>query len=1120
MVPQNKFKINDKLTTVTLKNFTNQKLGGIIMNKFLNKYELQQELERYLNTITSKSKGKQYVCPICGSGKGVHKTGALSVKVDKNGVPRATCFACHELYNSDIFETVGKVENISSFPEQYAKVAEMFGYKTVNSSVYNSVNKSGYKSAPEMSSTSSPVKEKEESNPEDFGKFLRVAHENVNETDYLKSRLIAENIINDFNLGYVEGWKHPSSPNMKPKNGVVIPISKYSYVFRDIETANSDFRYFKIKSRNTSEDKYFNFKALTESTIDPVWITEGEIDALTILSAGQSAVALGSIANVHDFADCCKDLDIKVPVIIFLDSDAKGQKAAKELKKELLKINEYRKKRGLNLIPLNVNNYSTLREVTINDKAYDVKGKDPNEVAKNLKKIQEPLWVLYFLRYSYDVRENAKNFMENEKLGSSNSTGNIDGSTDKLQQSSNVRPATSINNENAQPATSNANSQPVQPIAQSASTKQYNLHINKYLAEQEADILHILRSNKKSLLVAPMGTGKTRMIEKINNDVANIVTVIVNPSVAQLKQMEKTYDIPAVYGGFTYNNENIVCVTPESLSKKVIARLRRPFILVVDEAHEMYSSYNFRKSFEDIKQVEQSAQNTIYMTATPDILTEAEHFDAIVKVAQKSEPIQVEIMEVDKLGTSQVTSILREMLDKYELVAFHNDNKKENATITGILNTNFSIKVQQDKYFQENLLGIQPQYREIEKSTAVAVNAETKDSKVFTEIINYNKIDADVKLFCTTSCIQAGLNIDNDRETAIVYVCNNQSFKLVNFLQAIGRYRNRNNIQKVVLLKLKKDEQNRQDVQFQNFETIYENLKDLSERMLAIANDMLQNYKLHTLDKNIAENIQYSYDKASNSYYINYHGLKAKALEIYNRSFMYYPERLKIALEDNTAIPVKVEITEYSSKNDDETQDKIKEIKKINKAIFEETVEQIVKCSDEQITEILEYTVDQRKADNKELVELMENYHNFASTSFKNVLKETSEVLEIKPAEALRYIHDARNLQEVKCELIKIKAKKVNSEIKEKGMNLVKRGFKGYSKVIKKITLIRGMLKEVENKRGAITQQLKQMIADQARKLKLYKRNVESAKILQDIETLINYIYKITTDKRISSINY
>jgi len=1072
------------------------------MDKYLNKYQLQHELENYINMITSKSKGKQYICPICGSGKGVHHTGALSIKTDKNGVPRATCFACHELYNDDIFSVIGKIENIESFPEQYAKAAEMFGYdETINSSVYKSV----YKSAPKTSLTSSPIKEKEESKPEDFGEFIRVAHENVNATDYWTSRLIAKNIINDFNLGYVEDWKHPSSPNMKPKNGVVIPISNYSYVFRDVETADPNYRYFKIKSRNTPEDKYLNFKALTEN-IDPVWITEGEIDALTILSAGQSAVSLGSIANIHDFAESCKDLDIKAPLVIFLDNDKKGIEAAKELKKELFRINKYRQQRGLNLFLLNLNNYNTLKEVTINDKIFDARGKDPNEVAKNLKKIQEPLWVLYFLEYTNLVAENAKKVIEERKKSQANSTSNSDGFVDKSQQNS---PATSTNNIT------------VQPIAQSATTKQYNLHIDKYIAEQEENILNILRSNKKSLLVAPMGTGKTRMIEKINNDIENVVTVIVNPSVAQLKQMEKTYNIAAVYGGLTYNNESIVCVTPESLCKKVISKLRRPFILVVDEAHEIYSSYNFRKSFEDIKQVEQSAQNTIYMTATPDILAEAEHFDAIVKVAQKSEPIAVEIMEVDKIGTSRVASILREMLDKYQLVAFHNDNKKENATIAGILNTNFNIKVQQDKFFQENLLGIQPQYREIEKSTAVAVNAETKDSKVFAEIINYNKINADVKLFCTTSCIQAGLNIDNDRETAIVYVCNNQSFKIVNFLQAIGRYRNRNNIKKVVLLKLKKNEKDKQEVAFKNFTTIYEDLKDLSERMLAIANDMLQNYRLHTLDKNIAENIQYSYDKASNSYYINYHALKAKALEIYNRSFMYYPERLKIALEDNSAIPIKVEITEYISKDDDdETKEKIKEIKKVNKMIFEETVEQIVKCSDEQITQILDYTVDQRKADNKELVELMDNYHSFVSTSFKNVLKETAEVLEIEPAEALRYIASAKNLKEVREDLIKVKAQKVNSEIKEKGMALVKKGFKGYSKVIQKITLIRGMLKEVENKRGAITQQLKQMIAEQAVKLRLYKRNTESAKIIQDIEALINYIYRLTTDKRISSIIY
>jgi replicative DNA helicase len=87
----------------------------------------------------------------------------------------------------------------------------------------------------------------------------------------------------------------------------------------------------------------FNVKALRNAT-KPVFIVEGELDALSIIDVGGEAVALGSTGMVNSFL---KQLETKKPVqslIIALDNDEAGEKAYKKLAEGLtgLRIPFYR----------------------------------------------------------------------------------------------------------------------------------------------------------------------------------------------------------------------------------------------------------------------------------------------------------------------------------------------------------------------------------------------------------------------------------------------------------------------------------------------------------------------------------------------------------------------------------------------------------------------------------------------------------------------------------------------------------------------------------------------------------------------------------------------------------
>lgn len=1021
---------------------------------FNNKYELQQQLENYLNTITKKSKGKnQYICPICGSGTGQHHTGALYYKIDNKEVPRCTCFSCGQLQNSDIFEAIGKIENIPTFKKQYKRAMELFGHTQINS-----------KNNPIKKKDRSPAQEHKQMS--DYSIFFLKAHNSVANTNYLLNRGISQEVIDKFCIGFSDNWKHPKSNNMVPKKGIIIPISKYSYIFRDIETTKSEYRYFRIKTKNTPEDKFLGFQCLTSSET-PIYIVEGELDALSIFTAGHNAVSLGSISNASDFLDACKDLNIKAPLIAFTDKDEAGQTTLQLLNLKLKETNIYRQNKGLDNIIMCAFPYEKLEKMQL----------------KNIKDANDILLQLGQEKF-------------NKYLTLINSIVNKSIAKTTLNETKKV------------------------PIKEKDGCKSQitYLTVDKYIAEKQDQILNVVNNSKKSLLIAPMGTGKTNLIPDINKD-KDTVVVIVNPSVAQLKQMANNYKIPAIYGGLSYDDESIVCVTPESLKKKVIAKLNKPFILVVDEAHEIYSSYNFRKKFADIKDVEQMAKSTIYMTATPDILLETEQFNDVIIIQKPNEAeLQTQILEVNKMTIEYKTSIIKELLKKHKLVVFHNDDKEENKAITEFLNKKMAIKVEEDENFQLNLMGIEPEYKIKEKDTAISIDASKKDEEIFKELSRTSKIDKDARVFCSTSFIKAGFNIENDRDTAIVYSCHTQGFKKVNFLQTIGRYRNRENIKEIVLLKNKLD---KTEQTFRNFDSIYKDYLYAAEYFLPLINYMYKKYKQRYLSNTLAKETGFLFDSKTQSYTIDYHQLKAQAHAKYNKGFMYYPEILKKQLENDDAIKLKVSIEDYTPEPEQEIKEILKLRSKERKELFKNTTNKMLTLNNDTLLEILEYNIDQRKAENQELIEIMKNYNETVSTTFKNILDETVETKKCNKAEAFKYILNHKTLQEAKKDLLKYKVCQINQDIKEKGIDLVYESLKGQPRLEKQVILIRYILKDIEERRGYLNNKAINEIANKSVENRIYKlsKNTTIKDIEKETKELVNIIYKIDKKNQIKSIN-
>lgn len=288
------------------------------------KRELKPLLGDYVKRITKSGKSRNnYVCPLCGSGDG--KNGTPAFNINPKNTEKWHCFSCGE--GGDIFDLIGKYERISDNLEQLKRACEIFGIDLSNDTqTYREpIRETRKENTPMMD-------EKEE-------KIDRVAYyteckKHIGETDYLEKRGISKETANQLCIGYDPNY---TEGVREPWKAIIIPTGRYSFVARNTDPkADKENRYRHIGSTNP-----FNVKILNDrNNIKPIFITEGEIDALSIIEIGYRAIGLGSTSGIDKFVNDYiwaieKDKPLQSPFIIALDNDEAGKKATEKLAKLL-----------------------------------------------------------------------------------------------------------------------------------------------------------------------------------------------------------------------------------------------------------------------------------------------------------------------------------------------------------------------------------------------------------------------------------------------------------------------------------------------------------------------------------------------------------------------------------------------------------------------------------------------------------------------------------------------------------------------------------------------------------------------------------------------------------------
>ena len=274
--------------------------------------------------------GKGYICPICGSGSGRNGTGITT----RDGLHFACWRGCFT--HADIFDIIGMEYHLTSYNDKLRKCCELIGidYKALQADQTTSHRTSHYQPL-------QPLAERQDKPRTDYTDFYKACMGKIGECDYLQRRGISRATTKPFPLGYCPNWQNPEAiakgynPRESPR--LIIPLTRYSYFSRDIRAIETLSEYERRFSKiNVGQAAIFNRKALATAT-EPIFITEGAIDALSIIEAGHIAIGLGGV-DKSKLIQAIEEYKPTQPFILSLDGDKAGTEASAAISEALKAI--------------------------------------------------------------------------------------------------------------------------------------------------------------------------------------------------------------------------------------------------------------------------------------------------------------------------------------------------------------------------------------------------------------------------------------------------------------------------------------------------------------------------------------------------------------------------------------------------------------------------------------------------------------------------------------------------------------------------------------------------------------------------------------------------------------
>ena len=289
------------------------------------KQRIKRRLGEYL-TAKGININKPFTCL---SGK--HEDRHPSMSYDSQRY-RVKCFSCNESY--DIFDLIGLEYGLTDTKDMMKKAFELFGETFSNNASGNQNQHKSERST--MPTNPTPPKAEQTANevkPQpDYIQFFAECHARVGETDYFDFRGLTKETIDRFNLGFVVSKERNVDPEGYIEwRSIVIPTSSTSYTKRNTNRNASS----RDRVRKKGRQMPFNLQAFESANGRPVFVVEGELDAISIEQLGFPAVGLGGTSGRDEFIKWARAHRPNNAILIASDNDEAGQKMAEELHQAL-----------------------------------------------------------------------------------------------------------------------------------------------------------------------------------------------------------------------------------------------------------------------------------------------------------------------------------------------------------------------------------------------------------------------------------------------------------------------------------------------------------------------------------------------------------------------------------------------------------------------------------------------------------------------------------------------------------------------------------------------------------------------------------------------------------------
>lgn len=525
------------------------------------------------------------------------------------------------------------------------------------------------------------------------------------------------------------------------------------------------------------------------------------------------------------------------------------------------------------------------------------------------------------------------------------------------------------------------------------------LKIKKYLTEKENTeicknlIEEVMQKRQMMLLVSPLCTGKTTLsldfIPKyLEHYYMGTIKIFVSPRVSLLQELNTKYDIMQVSNGIREQDiimaDTIPIATTNDSLYKVINRCKqynKKYLLIVDESHEMVSSYSYRKNIiSPIRYHEEDKEHClglICLTGTPEPL-ELMEFDKMYSFNVENKFYQTDLTEIrcnfdyENKTLAKAKTILIEKNNSENPIISRNLNKEENKKIKEML-----LKM-------DSSLKIYLWHRETSKEEEEEFKS---DKEILLNLFQKKKCDYDIIL--TTSLIDVGVELYLDYKPIVLdFIGKNAN--IIDDIQFIGRFRN--GTSKYIILgtmdKFKDDIKNQQEI----YEDTLKNAKDLQR----ILNRHQENQEVKTNLLKVVKNIE----EETVSYEIDEMLIKAETFRLYSKQFLSTPTKLMNFLKGHSTYNSKsykinpsFNVIPLESCNKESISEEDKEQRKQDLKVFKDKRKSMIKAfetlEDDCIKDLMLKEEDLKQSKNYKYImdNCKEEYFNLHDEEFKDYRK-------------------------------------------------------------------------------------------------------------------------------------